>query len=261
MTPASLAEGDVDRLALRLRAARLQASSTTLLTEEFPALTIDDAYRIARRTGAMSGSPRVGIKLGFTSAAMRRQMNIATPNHGWLLADMDLATARPRFIHPRIEPEIALLTRLPVGDAPLAGDGLLRTLDSVHPALEIVDTRYHEYRFTAADNTADMSSAAGFVLGPAHPPARLRDACSVMLAADGATLGSGDDADAMGGPLEAFAWLVRQLAAAHEVLPAGSIVLTGGLTAAPLIVPGAHYIARFSTLGAVEFELAEHRDA
>ena len=55
----------------------------------------------------------------------------------------------------------------------------------------------------------------------------------------------------MGDPAAAVAWLATALAARGEHLPAGSVVLSGGLTAPPLY-PGASVVAEFDGLGSVE---------
>lgn len=66
----------------------------------------------------------IGWKIGLTSRAMRQALNIATPDSGLLLDAMLFAdgTTVPagRFIQPRVEAEIAFVTK-----APLAGASVL----------------------------------------------------------------------------------------------------------------------------------------
>ena len=56
----------------------------------------------------------------------------------------------------------------------------------------------------------------------------------------------------MGDPAAAVAWLATALAARGEHLPAGSVVLSGGLTASVALYPGASVVAEFDGLGSVE---------
>ena len=56
----------------------------------------------------------------------------------------------------------------------------------------------------------------------------------------------------MGHPAAAVAWLVNTLAARSKHLRAGSIVLTGGLTAPAALRAGGALTAEFDQLGSVE---------
>jgi 2-keto-4-pentenoate hydratase len=56
----------------------------------------------------------------------------------------------------------------------------------------------------------------------------------------------------MGDPAAAVAWLVNDLASRGEHLAAGSIVLSGGLTASVPLVGGDNLTAEFDGLGSVE---------
>jgi 2-oxo-3-hexenedioate decarboxylase len=56
----------------------------------------------------------------------------------------------------------------------------------------------------------------------------------------------------MGHPAASVAWLANRLAEHGEYLPAGSLVFSGGLTAAVPIRPGHAVTAEFDDLGTVE---------
>jgi 2-keto-4-pentenoate hydratase len=99
-------------------------------------------------------------------------------------------------------------------------------------AIEVCDTRYHEYRFNAVDNIADNSAAAGYVLGapvPVTAGCDLRTVCA-QLWIDGELVVQGVGANALDDPLLAVAWLANGLHAEGTTLKAGEVVLTGGLT-------------------------------
>jgi 2-keto-4-pentenoate hydratase len=247
MPPASAA--DIAVAAQLLEGARRTCVPIGILTERRPELTERDAYAIQAAGLVLAAEPIAGFKLGYTSAAMRRQMNVDRPNYGRLYASTRLPNAGEldvdRLIHPLIEPEIALLI------------GADMEVEAVMPAIEIVDTRYTDYAFTAVDNIADNSSAARFVLGS---PRSLRAAgdlrdLPVKLYADGVMVAEGFGRDALGDPMRAFAWLINQLARDDVEIPAGTIVLTGGLTHAYSVQHTRQIRATFGGLGDVSLTI------
>ncbi|HSV70218.1 MAG TPA: fumarylacetoacetate hydrolase family protein [Methylibium sp.] len=243
----------------RLWQAERTRTPTPLLSETYPQLNERDAYAIQAATLRRRAAAPVGFKLGYTSAAMREQMGIAHPNSGVLteqhrLGGTDGTIASAGLLHPRVEPEIALRLGRELAGAGHSRASVSRHLDAVLPALEIVDTRYPEYRFSAVDNIADNSSSAGFVVGVALPWQDSLDLAGtdVALRVDGAVVGQGRGADAMGDPLLALAWLAGFLAERGLAVPAGAIVLTGGLTRAHAAGAGQHFEADFGALGFVQ---------
>jgi 2-keto-4-pentenoate hydratase len=228
---------EVSRIAAAAEAllqARRSRQPIATLTTDWPELDEAGAYAIARATEALLAEPRAGYKLGYTSAAMRAQMGVEQPNYGVLTAPTRVAhggeLAMAELIHPLVEPEIAFVMAADVNDPAATAAAVA----SMHAALEIVDTRYEAYRFKAADNIADNSSAARFVIGPAMalPPGSDLATLPVRLWADGSLLGEGSGADALGHPLTALAWLAERLLKDGTRLRAGDVVLTGGLTRA-----------------------------
>lgn len=247
--------GKIGFHARRLHAARKHGRSTDLLTGHWPQVSAAQARSIAVAALALSGEKPCGYKLGYTSEAMRRQMNIDRPNFGQLTKEMDFGGGvTAQLIHPRVEPELALRIGVDLVTLPDDRGGLLATVDAVFPALEIVDTRYHDYVFRYEDSVADNSSAVGFVLGEPFLPSVLgAEGLAVTLASEGGGKITGHSSAAMGDPLAALRWLCSELAHSGTVLPAGSIVLTGGLTPAPFLVKGAASHAEFEQLGTVTF--------
>jgi 2-keto-4-pentenoate hydratase len=240
----------IEEAAQALHEARRAGQRIDLVSNRWPQIELNDARTVAQRFVGLSGESQVGFKLGFTSAAMRTQMGIEEANYGTLTADMTPDRLDwSRLIHPRVEPEIALVTARPIIGRSDVGPSAIA---SVHAAIEIVDTRYTDYRFTLIDNTADNSSAAGFILGPAWP-ASILDSGPIKVGFDdgeGGTI-SGSSDDAMGGPLQALAWLAETRAKEGLAIPAGAIILTGGLTRAPYLLCGASIVADFGQLGAI----------
>ncbi|MDQ7040309.1 MAG: fumarylacetoacetate hydrolase family protein [Rhodothermus sp.] len=242
----------IEVLARRLYEAEQQRRPIQPLTQQY-ALTLEEAYRVQQARVALQAGTPIGYKLGFTSAAMRAQLGIDRPNYGVLLDRMLLTQpqlACSALIHPRIEPEIALYVGRTLEGKPdwLA---LQAAIEVVYPCLEIVDTRYQQYVFQLEDNTADNSSAARVWLGPPQRwPCRVDLALvGVRLWRNGQAIDQGLGAEAMGHPLLALQWLVETLTQQGQTLPAGSLVLTGGLTRAHPVQPGDTYVAEFGGLG------------
>lgn len=180
-------------------------------------------HRLAR------GERLVGCKLGFTSKAKMAQMGVSEIIVGQLTDAMQVRNGFDvdlgRFIHPRIEPEIAF--RL---GRDLEGD-IAECVDAVAPALEIIDSRYRDFRFSLPDVIADNTSAAAFVVGEWRPMSDVAD-LAVRLVVDGTDAESGSTAAILGHPIRALEELV-DLAAKYDIaLRAGDVILAGAATAA-----------------------------
>lgn len=234
--------------AARIVAAHDRHALLDPITDRSP-ITMADAYAIQDGVTAARlarGACRIGWKLGYTSQAMRRQMNIDAPNFGPLTDAMlldDGGNVGGHFTQPRVEPEVLL--RFGSDVAPGADRAtVLAAVASGHAALEVVDSVWREYRFRIEDNTADGSSAAGVVIGPALPLASIVDV-GVELMVDGSVVARGVGSDASGHPADGVVWLVNELADRGHALRAGDIVLTGGLTPAAALGPGTVATARF----------------
>ena len=191
-----------------------------------------EAYRIQRHLIARRlnrGERLVGCKLGFTSEAKMAQMGVSEIIVGRLTDAMQVDDAAAvklnRFIHPRIEPEIAFRLGRDA-DADLAG-----CVDAVAPALEIIDSRYRDFRFSLPDVIADNTSAAAFVVGEWQPVRDLAD-LPVRLLVDGIEVEVGSTAAILGHPFRALTQLV-ELADKYDLgLHAGDVILAGAATAA-----------------------------
>ena len=109
-----------------------------------------------------------GLKVGFTSKAKMIQMGVDQVIFGRLTSDMQIQNSGrmsvAQAIHPRIEPEIAFRLAQDV-DYVLSPESALSTVDAIAPAMEIIDSRYKDFKFTLQDVIADNSSSSHFVLG------------------------------------------------------------------------------------------------
>ena len=153
-----------------------------------------------------------------------------------------------RFIHPRVESEIAFLLARDI-EPPATVISVLAATDVIFGAVDVLDSRYEGFKFTLTDVVADNASAGGFYLGPVtRKPAEVADlrliGCVVRV--DGEVIMTAASAAVMGHPAASVAWLANQLAAQGEGLKAGQIIFSGGVTAPVPVVAG----------GSVTFEFA-----
>jgi 2-keto-4-pentenoate hydratase len=257
MTPATPPPADsIARCAAALYEAERTRRTVAPFSPNHPELDEVQAYAIQAAGLALRGQRPIGYKLGYTSAAMRAQMNIDHPNFGVLTDAMRIdpgtdRVASAQLIHPLVEPEIALLVGRRIEGTGHDRNSIWRHVDAVLPALEIVDTRYHEYKFAIVDNIADNSSAARFVTGAPRSLRRCADLrlTGVLLSRNGVSLDHGIGANAMGDPLLALAWLANFLGARDATVEEGALVLTGGLTRAHAAQPGQVVMGEFGQLG------------
>ena len=187
-------------LAEHLENAELQARDVTMITGEHPDMDWDDAYAIQaeiRRRKEARGNKTVGLKAGLTSFAKMKQMGVESPVFGFVSDYM----GRPdggeikasEFIHPKVEAEICIVTK-----APLKGPGchlamVMAATDFVIPAVEIIDSRYRNFKFDLKSVIADNTSASRFVIG--GRPRALADldlrTLGVVLAKNGEVMSHG----------------------------------------------------------------------
>jgi len=246
----------VRELADTLQRARAERRAVPPLSDEHPDLDLATAYAVQRRQRDASG-PLLGWKLGVTSRAKQVQVGVHEPIRGFLAGEHALDLGEPlevaRHIQPRAEPEVVLvLGRDLEGPAVTAVDVLAATA-AVAVGIEVLDSRYQDYRFTMPDVVADDASAGRFVVGAPVPVAGIDlRLVGVVLEHRGEVVGTASGAASLGHPAAAVAWLVRSLAAEGEGLTAGQVVLSGGLTAAVPVRAGDSVVATIDRLGAVE---------
>ncbi|WP_137844737.1 fumarylacetoacetate hydrolase family protein [Microbacterium sp. 2FI] len=205
-----------------------------------------------------SGDRIAGLKLGFTSRAKARQMGVDDVILGSVTDRMRIEDGGgfdPRTcIHPRIEPEIAYLLGADI-DTDRVPDPA--AIAAVAPALEIIDSRYRDFRFDLGDVIADNTSAAAYAIGPWVRPAEAGsfDNRAVRLEFDGRIVQTGSTSAILGDPGRALAAAAR-LARVHGFeLRAGMILLAGAATVA-VPVPRAGVVeATVAGLGRVSISI------
>jgi len=255
-----LDQATIAKLAAHLEACELEARDTLKITDEHPEMDWDDAYAIQNAVRLMKiarGHKIVGLKAGLTSQAKMKQMGVTTPVFGYLADYFSVPEGGEvnckELIHPKVEPEIVFVTK-----APLRGPGchigaVLAATDFILPGIEVIDSRFRDFKFDLKSVIADNTSASRFVVG-----GRMRSPSEVdlrtlglVMEKNGEPVAFGAGAAVVGHPAAAVAMLANHLGARGEEIPAGSMILSGGVTEAVSVAPGDHVTLRMQDMGSV----------
>lgn len=243
-----------------LLAAAGSATDRDPLTDSWPELDVSTAYAIqdeALRVRQARGETLIGLKLGLTSRAKQQRMGIDTPLLAWLTDAMVLPAGVPvphdRLIHPRAEPELVFVLGQRLQGPGVTAATALAAVDQVYGGIEIIDSRYADYRFKLPDAVADNGSSAYFTLGPVGRRPEHLDLSleAALLEVDGQIVDTATGAAVQGHPAEALALAANALAPRSLALEPGWLILTGGMTDAVELAPGSRVAAHFSHLGSV----------
>ncbi|OXY85831.1 2-keto-4-pentenoate hydratase [Streptomyces diastatochromogenes] len=230
------------------------------LTDEWPELDLDTAYAVQDETlqrRLNRGEHIIGVKLGLTSRAKQERMGISAPLTAWLTDAMLLPAGAPvpqdRLIHPRAEPEIVFVMKDRLAGPGVTAATALAAVGSVHGGIEVIDSRYRDFRFTLPDVVADNASSGRFLTGPIGVPPETLDlameACLVEVG--GQVADSATGAAVQGHPAEALALAANELGRRGLAIEPGWIVLTGGMTDAVPVPPGTTVAVHFTHLGSL----------
>jgi 2-oxo-3-hexenedioate decarboxylase len=206
------------------------------LTNQWPGLTVEDAYRIQALVvdRMIAGGDRlVGWKMGLTSAAKQRSMGVAEPIYGRLTEGMELAEPvlpLAGTIHPRVEPEVAFVFKRALGGSAVRPRDVWLATECVLPAFEIIDSRYENFSFTLVDVVADVG---------------------VVVKKNGEVVQAGAGAAVLGHPVRSVVILTQMLARIGAEIEPGMVVLTGGITEAVHLAAGDRVDIVFDQLGTI----------
>jgi 2-keto-4-pentenoate hydratase len=224
-----------------------------------------DGYAVQAALERRSGSPLFGWKIAATSVAGQKHINVDGPLAGRLLRERVFesgATVPFGANHMRVaEAEFAFRMRRDLTPqwGPFSVAEVVEASGSLHPAIEIPDSRYDDFTIVgAAQLIADNACAHYFVLGEAAPDS-WRDVDLKEHAVRGEVVGKpprdGVGANVLGDPRIALAWLANELSSLGITLRAGQVVTTGTCLVPLEIAPGDHVGMDFGALGRVECRL------
>lgn len=224
-------------------------------------ITLDEAYEIQAQSIAhryTEGETLIGLKMGFTSEAKMQQMGVHDMIWGRLTSSMLIpnknTTPFSMYIHPRVEPEICFQISKDINEV-LDENQVKEYVSGVAGAIEIIDSRYKNFKFSLEDVIADNCSSIGFVVGDWFPVNTSVDNLQIELLLDGTVVETGNSNDILGNPWKALAACTRLAKQYNQPIKAGMYIMAGAATSAAFVKAGQHISANIATLGTIEFDI------
>ncbi len=224
-----------------------------------------DGYAVQAAVARLSGQSVSGWKIAATSTAGQAHIGVDGPIAGRLLSARVLFSGAQVPIANNCmkvaEAEFAFRMKAPLPKRERAYrlDEVLDAVESIHPAIEIPDSRYSEFvKVGAPQLIADNACACWFVLGPpASVSWRDRSLAKHRVKAfrNNSQARDGSGANVLDDPALALTWIANELRTFADGLRGGDIVTTGTCVAPFGIAPGDRIRADFGDLGEVSAEL------
>lgn len=228
-------------------------------TEHF---TLAQAYAVQRQLSHFRlgrGESKTGLKLAFTNRKTMARLGVERPVSGSLFSGMKVEAggmfSLAGHIRPRVEPELAFLLARPLRKGATEAEAFA-AIEAIAPALEIVDSRYRDFRFSLTDVVADNTSGCGYVIGAWQSAAVDFGALPVVLEMDDQVIATGSTAAILEHPIQALRCAADLADEFGEPLQAGSIVLAGSATDPVALHAGARVRVSIESLGSAGFSVA-----
>ncbi|MFM7533458.1 MAG: 2-keto-4-pentenoate hydratase [Rubrivivax sp.] len=250
----------VERLAARLREAQATGVPVPPIRDELAVGGVAQAYAVQQantRHALAAGRRIVGRKIGLTSRAVQAQLGVDQPDYGVLLDDMALydgeEIAPGRVLQAKVEAEVAFVMGRDLDQPGASPAEVMRAVEFVLPAIEIVGSRIENWNIKLLDTVADNASSGLFVVG--NEPRRLGEVdlrlAGMVMERRGEEVSTGVGAACLGHPVNAVVWLARKLVEMGEPLRAGDLVMSGALGPMVKAEPGDLFEAHIEGLGSV----------
>jgi 2-keto-4-pentenoate hydratase len=224
-----------------------------------------EGYQIQQQLAEHSGHVTVGWKIAATSIAGRKHLQVDGPLAGRLLANRVHSDGTPIVLGnngmcvAEAEFTFRLGHDLPPRPQPYELAEVMAAIDTLHPAIEIPDSRYQNFCIVGSPQLiADNACAHEFVLGRATTADwRALDLSThvVRTTLDGVAAREGIGANVLGDPRLAMTWIANELSLHNIGLRAGEIITTGTSIVPITIQLGSQVVADFGCLGTVSTKL------
>ncbi len=257
---------DINQWAETLHKARLDNDPIEQISDKIKDFSRADAYSIQEQGIKMriqDGEKLIGLKMGLTSEAKRKQMDLDSPLYGELTDKMEIKNQgvykiRPQ-IHPKIEPELAFLITKELKGT-VTREEVLEATGEVYPCMEILDSRYKQFKyFSMEDVISDNSSSSQFILG--SPIVNFKDIdlknLKLKMKVNGEVAQEGSTGAISGDPVVSVIQLCDLLDKRGRSLPANTIVLAGAATIAVALEPGMNVELEMEKMGNVSVKVEE----
>ena len=162
-----------------------------------------------------------GYKLGFTNRAKMEQMGVHDLIWGVLTNSMEILNKEEveakRWIQPRAEAEIAFRISKDIEES-VGLKNITDYIDKMAPAIEIVDSRYENFKFALEDMVADNCSASAYVLGDWIDLKPSINDLQIHLKVNRETLAEGKTNAILSNPLQSVVELSRLASKADTII-------------------------------------------
>ncbi|MEM7404660.1 MAG: 2-keto-4-pentenoate hydratase [Pseudomonadota bacterium] len=244
-------------VAHRRSGVRLEALPEALVPQ-----TEADGYQIQDLTVTCFGERVVAWKIGATHPNSQASLGTSGPVAARLYSTGVIegsATLPDRLLIRGLEAEYAFLmdADLPPRDTPYSREEVINAVASVHPSIEVVDTRFTAVQ-AGATVIADSVGDSSWIYGEGTENVRdldMRNA-QVIMEVNGEAVVAGNGTQVLGDPVTSLMWLANDHARQREGLRAGQFVTTGSCTGLYKAPEGCSARATFAGLGevSVQFE-------
>ncbi len=250
--------------------AHFQAERTSTpcqpLSVQYPEMTLEDGYAIQKLwvdKKVAQGQKVIGYKIGYTSRAMQKALNINEPDFGVLLDSMAFNDGAQidvsKFCDPRIEVELAFILKDRLEGENITIFDVLNATDYVIPALELIDARTFRtdpqtgYTRKVVDTVADNAGNAAIIMGgrPIKPLDLDLRWCGGILNINGVIEETGLAAAVLNHPANGICWVAKRFAPHGIALEPGQIILSGSFTAPVAVKAGDTVNADYGSLGTI----------
>jgi 2-oxopent-4-enoate/cis-2-oxohex-4-enoate hydratase len=250
----------IDHCSLELFQAWRQRATLAPLTERYPDITLEEAYRISAGMVALrvqSGETIVGKKIGVTSRAVQNMLGVYQPDFGQLTSGMVCTEQQgvdlTQLIQPKVEAELAFVLKRDLNGPGITAMDVIAATDYVAPCVEVVDSRIRDWNIRIQDTVADNASCGVFVIGDTHADPRDVDLtlAGMLVEMNGELVATGAGAAVQGGPANAVAWLANTLGALGLPFKAGEVILSGSQSILLPVKDGDDMLCTVGGLGSV----------
>jgi len=231
------------------------------LTDEYPEMTIDDAYEVSLHLNSLrlaDGERIIGKKIGVTSKVVMDMLKVGQPDFGFLTDKMvfnqgEDVVISDQLIQPKAEGEIAFILKSDLIGPGITAADVLAATDFVMPAIEVVDSRIKDWKIKIQDTVADNASCGVFILGDTAVNPREIDlaTCGMVVEKNGAIISTGAGAAALNSPVNCVAWLANTLGRYGIALKAGEVIMSGSLVPLEPVEAGDSMIVSIGGMGSV----------
>lgn len=220
-----------------------------------------EGYAVQQALASLSGQQPYGWKIAATSLAGQKHIGVEGPLGGRLFINRQLAASQPISLTGNGmklgEAEFAfrMAKDLPKRATPYTQDEVMAAVASLHPAIELPDSRFTDCTQIGAPGLlADFACAHQFILGDeVTTDWRGIDLAQhrVNVTCNDAPNCEGIGSNVLGDPRIALTWLANELNQYDLMLRTGETVTTGTCVVPFPLAAGKSYTANFGVLGSV----------